>query len=92
MKRRAAGVVVALVLGGSVGMDAATADATSPNATCEAILVSAATYPGQVADLGRLLHDQLKAEGIPPGFLDAGAAQVKAGSVDACLAALEIGA
>jgi hypothetical protein len=90
MKRSliAASAVVALL---SAGAGTAMADASNPNASCEAILVSSATYPGEVADLGRALHDALKAQGIPPGFLDVGAAQLKEGSIPACLAALGLG-
>jgi len=72
----------------AVVVGSATADPSNQRASCEGILVSSATYPGQVADLGRLFHDQLKDQGIPPGFLDVGAAQVKAGGVEACLAVL----
>jgi hypothetical protein len=81
----AAGTAVVL-LGGWAGT--ATADPSNQSASCEAILVSSATYPGEVADLGRALHEALKAQGIPPGFLDVGAAQLKEGSIPACLATL----
>jgi hypothetical protein len=87
MRRLAlAGVVVGTAA--AFAASSAAADPRTANATCEAILVSAATYPGEVADLGRLLHDQLKDAGIPPGVLDVGGAQTKAGSFDACVAAL----
>jgi len=87
MKRSliAAGAAVALL---GAGAGTATADPANPRATCEAILVSSATYPGEVADLGRALHDAFKAQGVPPGFLDVGAAQLKEGSIADCLVAL----
>jgi hypothetical protein len=87
MKRITAALAVALAMAVAFA-GSATADPSNQRASCEGILVSSATYPGEVADLGRLLHDQLKAQGIPPGFLDVGAAQVKAGSVEACLSVL----
>jgi hypothetical protein len=87
MKRLAAVACLALALGAAF-VGSAVADPHNSSASCEGILVSSATYPGEVADLGRALHDQLKQLGIPPGFLDVGAAQVKAGGVQACLAVL----
>jgi len=81
-------VGIAVAAAAAFGTGSATADPGTANATCEGILVSAATYPREVADLGRLLHDQFKDAGIPPGFLDVAGAQTKAGSFDACVAAL----
>jgi hypothetical protein len=86
MKRFAVACVV-LAFGSAVTGSAA-ADPGNPNASCEGILVSSASYPGEVADLGRALHQLLKDQGIPPGFLDVGAAQLKEGSVEGCLIAL----
>jgi hypothetical protein len=86
--RRLALVGLAVATAAAFGAGSAGADPGTAHATCEAILVSAATYPGEVADLGRLLHSQLKDAGIPPGVLDVGGAQTKAGSFDACVAAL----
>ncbi len=87
MKRLAAVACVMLGLGAAAAGSAA-ADPSNSHASCEGILVSSATYPGEVADLGRYYHDLLKAQGLPPGLLDVGAAQLKEGSVDACLVAL----
>jgi phage tail sheath gpL-like len=67
----------------------AAADATNTHASCEGVIVSSATYPGEVAYYGRLLHDQLKALGIPPGVLDATIAKTKGAGPDplaSCLA------
>jgi hypothetical protein len=87
MKRLA--VVACLVFAlGAAAAGSAAADPSNSHASCEAILVSSASYPGEVADLGRYYHDLLKAAGLPPGLLDVGAAQLKEGSVDACLVAL----
>ncbi len=86
MKRVAVACCV-LAFGGAVTGSAA-ADPANSQASCEGILVSGATYPGEVADLGRYLHQLLKDQGIPPGFLDVGAAQLKEGSFDACVLAL----
>jgi hypothetical protein len=87
MKRLAVLVCLLPALGAATAGSAA-ADPSNAKASCEGILVSSATYPGEVADLGRYYHDLLKAAGLPPGLLDVGAAQLKAGSVDACLVAL----
>ena len=87
MKRFAVLACLAVALAVSLAQSAA-ADPNNPRASCEGILVSSATYPGQVADLGRFYHDLLKAQGLPPGLLDVGAPQLKEGSVDACLVAL----
>ena len=87
MKRVARALALGLVVA-ATGGGSATADPGNQRASCEGILVSSASYPGEIAELGRLFHQQLKDQGIPPGFLDVGAAQVKAGSVDACLAVL----
>lgn len=82
-------VVACFVLAlSTVVVGPAAGDPQNPRASCEGILVSSASYPGQVAELGRALHEALKDQGIPPGFLDVGAAQLKEGSVDACLIAL----
>jgi hypothetical protein len=86
MKRFAVACLV-LAFGGAVSGSAA-ADPANSHASCEGILVSSATYPGEVADLGRAFHQLLKDQGIPPGFLDVGAAQLKEGSVEGCLIAL----
>jgi hypothetical protein len=87
MTRSAVVVCLMLALGAATAGSAA-ADPSNAQASCEAILVSSATYPGEVADLGRYYHDLLKAAGLPPGLLDVGAAQLKEGSVEACLVAL----
>lgn len=87
MKRLVAVAGLVLALGGAVA-GSAVADPGNSHASCEGILVSSASYPGEVADLGRALHQLLKDQGIPPGFLDVGAAQLKEGSVEACLIAL----
>jgi hypothetical protein len=87
MKRLVTASLLGIALASSAAGSAA-ADSHSERASCEGVLVSSATYPGEVADLGRALHQQLKDQGIPPGFLDVGAAQVKAGSLEACLAAV----
>jgi hypothetical protein len=87
MKRFAVVACFVLACGAAVA-GSATADPNNSRASCEGILVSSASYPGQVADLGRYYHGLLKAQGLPPGILDVGAAQLKAGSVEACLVAL----
>ena len=87
MKRFAIVACLVLALAAALAGTAA-ADPSNPRASCEGILVSSASYPGQVADIGRFLHDLLKAQALPPGLLDVGAAQLKEGSVDACLIAL----
>jgi hypothetical protein len=87
MRRLGLVTLVALVLGVAMSGSAA-ADPSNSRASCEGILVSSASYPGEVADLGRALHQQFKDLGLPPGLLDVGAAQVKAGSVENCLATL----
>jgi hypothetical protein len=87
MKRFAVVACLVLALGAAV-VGSATADPNNPRASCEGILVSSASYPGEIADLGRFFHDLLKAQGLPPGLLDVGAAQLKEGSVEACLVAL----
>jgi hypothetical protein len=46
--------------------------------------VVAAGQSGLVADATRLVHDELKAESVPPGTGDAAFAKLHAGSVDAC--------
>jgi hypothetical protein len=89
MKRFAAVACLVLTSGAATAGPAA-ADPANSTASCEGILVSSASYPGQVADLGRALHELLKQQGIPPGFLDVGAAQLKEGSVDACIEALPL--
>jgi hypothetical protein len=81
-------VVCSVLASGAVVAGPAAADPQNPHASCEGILVSSASYPGQVADLGRAFHDALKEQGIPPGVLDVGAAQLKEGSVEGCLVAL----
>ena len=87
MKRLGVVACLVLVLAAAVA-GSAVADPNNSHASCEGILVSSASYPGEVADLGRFFHDLLKAQGLPPGLLDVGAAQLKEGSVDACLVAL----
>jgi hypothetical protein len=87
MKRFAAVASLVAALGGLIA-GAAAADPSNDHASCEGILVSAATYPGEIADVGRALHEQFKQLGLPPGFLDVGAAQLKEGNFDACVAAL----
>jgi hypothetical protein len=87
MKRFAVVACLVLALGAAV-VGSATADPNNSRASCEGILVSSASYPGEIADLGRFFHDLLKAQGLPPGLLDVGAAQLKEGSVEACLVAL----
>jgi len=87
MKRLALVACLVLALAAAAAGSAA-ADPNNSHASCEAILVSSASYPGEVADLGRYYHDLLKAAGLPPGLLDVVAAQLKEGSVEACLVAL----
>ena len=86
--RRFVVVVGSVLASGALIVGPAAADPHNPHASCEGILVSSASYPGEVADLGRALHQALKDQGIPPGVLDVGAAQLKEGSVEGCLAAL----
>jgi hypothetical protein len=77
----AAGAAI-LVVGG--------ASAANANASCNGVLVSSlAGQPGVVAELTRDFHNQFKEAGLPPGFFDAAGAHEHAGSVEACLAALE---
>jgi hypothetical protein len=65
---------------------ASAASASSPNASCNGILVSSlAGQPGIVGELTRQFHDEFKQAGIPPGFFDAAGAHEHAGSVEACL-------
>ena len=52
---------------------------------------SLAGQPGVVAELTRELHQALKDAGLPPGSIDAIFSMLHEGSVEACLAALEIG-
>jgi hypothetical protein len=52
---------------------------------------SLAGQAGSVADLTRLFHEETEAAGFPPGSFDAAGAQVHAGGVDECLAALGSG-
>jgi hypothetical protein len=74
---------------GALGIAAGSASAAAPSASCNGILVSSlAGQAGIVADLTRLFHEQTKAAGFPPGSFDAAGAQVHAGGVDECLAAL----
>jgi hypothetical protein len=88
MMRRFVVVVCSVLASGALIAGPAAADPGNPHASCEGILVSSASYPGEVADLGRAFHQALKDQGIPPGFLDVGAAQLKEGSVEGCLLAL----
>jgi hypothetical protein len=87
--RRFALTVCGLVGAVAAAAGTAGADATNSHASCEGVIVSSATYPGEVAYYGRLYHDQLKALGIPPGVLDATLAHTKGASPDplaSCLA------
>jgi phage tail sheath gpL-like len=85
--------LTALAVAGAAAAAAGTAaaDATNTHASCEGVIVSSATYPGEVAYFGRLFHDQLKALGIPPGVLDATTAKTTGAAPDplaSCLAGI----
>jgi hypothetical protein len=81
-----------LALIAAVGIAAGSASAAAPPASCNGILVSSlAGQAGSVADLTRLFHEETEAAGFPPGSFDAAGAQVHAGGVDECLAALGSG-
>jgi hypothetical protein len=87
MNRLAVAASLGLVCGAMVAGSAA-ADPGNAHASCQGILMSSMSYPGEVADLVRFYHDLLKAQGLPPGLLDVGTAQSKEGSVEACLVAV----
>ena len=67
-----------------------TASGANSAASCNGVLVSSlAGQPGIVAALTQQFHDATRAAGLPPGFFDAAGAKEHAGSIEACLAALD---